>query len=84
MSRLKYMLYPNWVRSVNDGQEHFISGRQLAELYQLPNGSWIEFDPDKRFGWRANINQLIHLGTQKYASDYDRIAAKLKQQEVQA
>lgn len=82
MSRLKYILYPNWVRSVNDGQEHFISAEKLAELYRLPKGSWIEHDPNKRFGWRANINDLIHLGTQKRASDYDRIAAEL-QKEVQ-
>lgn len=79
MSRLKYILHPNWVRSINDGQEHYISGAQLAELYRLPKGSWIEFDPDKRFGWRANINDLIHLGTQKRPSDYHKIAVKLMQ-----
>lgn len=82
MSRLKYILHPNWVRSANKGQEHFISAEKLAELYRLPNGSWIEHAPDKRFGWRANINDLIHLSTQKRASDYDRIAAEL-QKEVQ-
>ncbi len=31
-----YVLCPGWVRSPNDGDEHFISAPMLAQLYGVP------------------------------------------------
>jgi len=29
----KYLILPDWVRSMHDGQEHFISADELVRLY---------------------------------------------------
>jgi len=31
----KYILYPGWVQSINDGEWHYIDGPTLAQLYKV-------------------------------------------------
>jgi len=40
----KYAVHPGFVMSQNDGQEHFINGPRLADLYQLKPGEYIIWD----------------------------------------
>jgi len=51
-----YVLHPGEVRSVFDGDWHFISAGQLANLYGLKRGTWVPYKGD---GYK--YSGLIHL-----------------------
>jgi hypothetical protein len=40
----KYVLHPGWIRSVIDGQKHYISAHQLASLYRVSMAECVIFD----------------------------------------
>lgn len=48
MSEPFYLLRPGWVRSVNDGQFHWIGARRLADLYGVPMRDCAVIDPMRR------------------------------------
>jgi hypothetical protein len=39
--RRRFVLHPGWVVSRNDGQRHYIDGRALRRLYQVPEGECV-------------------------------------------
>jgi hypothetical protein len=43
----KYALHPGWVTSKSDGDRHWISGAQLARLYQLHPDEYIIWDDSR-------------------------------------
>lgn len=58
MEKKKYAIHPGFVRSQNDGDEHFISAGRLARLYELEPGEWFRWDDDyERRPW----DQFVHL-----------------------
>lgn len=42
--KAKYILFPGWVVSKNDGQRHYISYRKLAALYGVNLRDCVVFD----------------------------------------
>jgi hypothetical protein len=45
----RYVLHPGYVRSISDGQEHFVGGQRLARLYGVPLRDCVFCDePDYR------------------------------------
>ena len=32
----KYLVYGGWVTSINDGDSHYVSAKQVADLYGVP------------------------------------------------
>lgn len=48
MGDVVYLLRPGWVRSVNDGQFHWIGARRLSELYGVPMRHCAVLDPMRR------------------------------------
>lgn len=56
----KYCLFGGYVRSKNDGQVHYVSGRDLIDLYGLPPRQCVVAPLEKLY-WRMPSN-LIALG----------------------
>ena len=46
---MKYVLHPGYVISKNDGDRHYISARQLAELYNVNPAECIVVTNDEPF-----------------------------------
>lgn len=74
---IKYVLYPGQVRSVVDGDIHFIGANTLRHLYQVPASECIEADLDRyptgsraREDRRIYLDTLIPLRPQRLAEDY--------------
>ena len=57
-NRLRFALHPGNVISKNDGDVHFISAPRLAELYNLPPGSWFSW---KSHGLGRERDNYVHL-----------------------
>lgn len=57
MGEPKYLLCPDWVDSAVDGQRHFVSAVQLAQLYGVPPSECIIYQKGLRF----NMCQYIIL-----------------------
>lgn len=55
----RIILHPGYIYSQNDGDRHYISARQLAELYRLPRRSWIDGSSDSVRG--LDLNDFVHL-----------------------
>lgn len=62
----KYALYPGSVRSINDGQVHYINGMQLARLYGVALDECVVVLPDRS---SRDLLNLIPLGP-KANGDY--------------
>lgn len=62
MTARRYVLHAGWVRSANDGQDHYISALALARLYGVPLNQCV-CAPTARhefFGWQEPPG-AIHL-----------------------
>jgi hypothetical protein len=65
--RIKYCLHPGQVRSINDGQIHRVSARQLADLYGVPMSACTVFRLPKEWtnsdytDEESRTSGLIHL-----------------------
>lgn len=57
----RFAVHPGYVKSQSDGQRHFISGPQLARLYQLPPGSWVTWDDRKWSREHYDHSAYVHL-----------------------
>jgi len=44
MTKKKYVIFPGWIRSKNDGDRHFIGVGALAELYQVNLSECLVYD----------------------------------------
>ncbi len=74
---VKYALYPGNVRSVRDGQIHFVGAAALRHLYQVPAEECIIADLElypigslAREERRKYIDTLISLRPQYHDKDY--------------
>lgn len=74
---LKYVLYPGHVRSQHDGDYHFISAKQLAQLYRVPMEEClvIDYEQARLLPTREKLalyNQAEHLIqlSPRYKGDY--------------
>jgi hypothetical protein len=56
---VKYLVIPGNVRSRNDGDIHYISARQLMQLYGVNPDECVIYD--NRFGGRQYSDELIPL-----------------------
>ena len=76
----KYVVHGGYVSSVNDGDLHYVNAVRLADLYQLPVGSWRPASRDGAVGYRtgSEADEVQHLYPQRHAADYDRIADELR------
>ncbi len=48
----KYLVIPGWVKSKTDGDRHYITARELMQLYKVPPNECVVFDirfPDKMY-----------------------------------
>ena len=63
-----YILYPGFVTSKNDGQEHFIGYAQLIELYKV-NPQFCR-NGNKMANWHAVFPNALKLAP-RYDGDYD-------------
>ena len=67
----KYCLHPGYIRSKNDGEEHFISAEDLSRLYRIPIADCdvvIAGNPETLAGRRDNGQ--IHLYP-SYSGNYE-------------
>ncbi len=67
MNSRRYVLHPGTVESRNDGQRHYVSAAQLADLYKVSLRDCIIYptgdDTDSRFkrqAWRDPVG-AVHL-----------------------
>lgn len=52
----RYAIYPGWVRSKNDGQDHFITASELAHLYGVRLDQCIVIEHDDYLkSWRREL-----------------------------
>lgn len=49
----RYVLCPGWVTSKNDGDRHYITAEQLAQLYGVPMAECLVYAPQK--WWPASL-----------------------------
>lgn len=63
-SKFLFVLHPQWVMSMKDGQRHFIDAKKLQELYGVPMGRCV---PD--MVGREEGPNIIHLYP-RYSGDY--------------
>lgn len=54
----RLVLVPGWVISRHDGDSHFITARQLAELYHVPFDKCVVWNPNQG-GYRPTIADVI-------------------------
>jgi hypothetical protein len=78
MSKVKYILYPGNVKSVNDGDWHFITYGQLIRLYGLApaeciNGrKLLENDPRLRDHTYFHLYPIIKGNYKEYLKNLER------------
>ena len=68
-------LHPGPIRSATDGDMHYITVRQLVQLYGLR--------PDEYVVWRGagqQYNDYQHLSPQYNKEDYDRIRQEIAEE----
>lgn len=67
----KYLVLPGFIQSKSDAEVHWISGRQLINLYGVDSGECVIADVEGlvRRGWNVELNKLIKL-TPNYSGDY--------------
>jgi len=70
-----YALHPGFIRSVNDGDLHFISAGRLAYLYELQPREWIDWSA--RSIPRTDWQHYKHLGPCVHYEDYKVQARKI-------
>jgi len=77
----QYMVYPGHVRSKNDNDEHYISARQLIELYEVPPHQCRIHNPNEFARRKPRNETLIILAPRadgKYKSYIESIREKQK------
>jgi hypothetical protein len=52
--KVAFVVHPGFVRSQNDGDQHYISANELARLYMLEPGTWTVYQPPRAFDRAAN------------------------------
>lgn len=56
--KIAFVVFPGFVKSERDGDEHYITAEQLAHLYRLDPGTWIVYQPPRAFdraaSWRRD------------------------------
>lgn len=74
----KYAVCPGWVRSVNDGQRHFIGFGALTWLYGVNPNECVLMDGERERGWSLDVREsLIWLYPQKRYEDYESMKQEL-------
>lgn len=46
MAEVRYLIYPGYVQSRNDGDVHYVGVYALARLYGLAPSQWRTYNPD--------------------------------------
>lgn len=76
---IKYAIYPGFITSKNDGQEHYIDGNTLIKLYQLNRMECIILYYEDPTSASKNAKDLIQLHP-RYHGDYEQhLIDKLKE-----
>lgn len=74
----KYAVVPGWVRSVNDGQRHWIGFGALTWLYGVNPAECVEVKDKQERGWNDELwAHLIWLYPQKRYEDYESMKEEL-------
>jgi hypothetical protein len=60
--KIAFVLYPGFVRSQTDGDQHYITAEQLARLYMLERGTWIVYQPPRAFDRAASYRRDPYEG----------------------
>ena len=55
----KYIVVPGYIRSINDGDKHFITGEQLIRLYKVNPKECVIVSPGKEWGKFREADQII-------------------------
>lgn len=71
----KFAVHPGTIQSLTDGQFHYISGHELARLYQLQEGEYIIWDAKNPNTWGRKRMDYHHLFPQ-ISGNYGRPAEK--------
>ncbi len=75
MSTIKYLVFPDWVRSRNDGQRHFINAEQLMELYHVNPSECVVLGSESMGMDLSDVAKLTQLRP-RYDGNYDQPAAR--------
>ena len=65
--KIKYVVIPDWVTSINDGERHYINAHQLMNLYKVNPRECVIQHGDQRM--IKNFDKLIPLRP-RYNGDY--------------
>jgi hypothetical protein len=69
----KYLVIPDYVKSKNDGQKHYITAKELIRLYGVNPKECVIYDPSKR----QHTSNLIPLGP-LFSGKYEEYIEKLR------
>lgn len=47
----KFALHPGYITSINDGQQHYVGIRSLANLYELRDNEYIIWTENRGYKW---------------------------------
>lgn len=61
MINKKYVIHPGYVISMSDGQEHYVTARQLIRLYRVNPNECIVISESGDNHRGLNLNDFIHL-----------------------
>lgn len=74
----KYAVAPGWIRSVNDGQRHWIGFGALTWLYGVNPAECIKVEGEQERGWNDELRaHLIWLYPQRRYEDYESMKEEL-------
>ena len=69
---MKYALHPGWIRSIHDGDFHYIDVFRLAHLYKLKEEEWVVWDDNRPETYQGRRKEdYIHLYP-RIRGDYER------------
>lgn len=67
--KVKYVIYPGTVRSINDGQTHFINSNQLMQLYNVRPDECLIY-PYISGGWSTEDLNKLKVLRPRYDGNY--------------
>ena len=77
------VLVEGTIKSVSDGQEHYITALDLARLYGVSYRKCIILRPEREWEReRRRIDNAIYLYPQKYSKTYVEIASELRRRKI--
>jgi hypothetical protein len=81
MNKTKYVIYPGYITSSNDGDRHFISYTRLVRLYGLRLGECVDVAYTRGYS-QPHLQEMIHLHPLPTGEDYQEYLRTLQEEKV--